>query len=104
MTISKQEFFTASTLKRKAVFIEPLGGSVEIVEMDLQTRQDVLALSRDGKTAEVGEALMLSCVPILSESTKEDIAQLSPVIVEEIASAVFVLSGLIGSDEEAAKN
>ena len=98
---SAAEIFAKGGLARKSVEIEALGVSVDIVEMTLAQRGEMMALVEAGKPAEVGPFAVASCVPVMFEKTPEDIVNsLSPAVIEQIASAVFDLSGLGEGDSK----
>lgn len=104
--ISKAEFFKAAGLKRATVTIDALGADVEIVEMDLVTRSELMALYKDGTTTEAAAQFLLSkCVPFLESPTAEEINAISPPIAAEIAEKVMEISGMgATATEEAEKN
>lgn len=98
------DIFIKGALKRECVQIESLGGdSVEVTELSLKARAQVTELYTDGKGALVPAVIAVSCVPCLAEHTQEDIeTQMNPDVVQELASAVMRLSGMV--DDDAKKN
>ncbi len=105
MINSKADFLNASKLARETVTIESLGGDVEIVELDLKARGELMALTSAGKSVDIGLLIMRSCVPFLADCSDDELLSVSPGVAEEITEAVFRISGMLGdSGEDAGKN
>ena len=101
MINTKSDLLSAGRLKRATHAVESLGGSeLEIIEMDLTTRAELLRLASDNDNAGVGKLIMRRCVPLLADSTDDELNELTPAVFEEVSTLVYRLSGMLGEDDE----
>lgn len=101
MTTCKDHFLAAAKLKTETVNISAMGQDVEILEFDLWARSELLELASNGDNKAMGLLMMKRCVPALSGATDDELACISPAVIEEISGVVLRLSGL---DDDAKKN
>lgn len=104
MITSKADFLAASSRKRETVDIDGVG-QVELVELDLAARGELMAFTREKKDAAAQVVVLRACVPFLADATDEEIQEIQPAVADEIISAAFKLSGMLSeATEEAAGN
>ena len=99
--ITKEALLTAARLKTKVIETEV--GELEIRELGLRARAELLKHSQAGDNAELGLVILRNCVPVLSGAKDDELEAISPDLVETISTAVFDLSGLNG-DSDIKKN
>lgn len=104
--ISKADFLKTAGLKKKTVTIEAISADVDIIEMDLATRGEMMTYIKQGVANEkVAELILSRCVPMLESPTPDEINAISPPVAAEIVEAVLDLSGMASNAvEDAVKN
>lgn len=104
--ISKADFLKTVALKRKTVTIDAISADVEVVEMDLSTRGEMMTYIKQGVSNEkVAELILSRCVPMLESPTPDEINAISPPVAAEIVEAVLDLSGMASNAvDDAIKN